>query len=63
MSKDQEKAMQAIFNLCEAIEDGGLSIADIAEVAGLAVAGGHERVELALAMAANGIRLAAKESP
>lgn len=51
-------AMEAIFNLCDAIGDSNLACGDIVEIAKRAISEGHDMIEIRLAMAINGIRLA-----
>lgn len=53
-------AMEAIFSLCKAIEDGGLSIAKLEQVARIAVEDGHRRLAMCLSMASIAVERAAK---
>lgn len=47
----QIDAMSAIFKLCEAINEGKLSIAGLEETAQLAVSDGHDNIVICLSMA------------
>lgn len=51
MTKHQMQAMEALFAFSAAMDEGGLSIADLEEVVRMAVAAGHELMLINLAMA------------
>ncbi len=44
------QAMECIFGLAEAVNDGNVTIGELEDVIRLAVQDGHERIMLALAM-------------
>jgi hypothetical protein len=61
LSAHQVKAADALLDLCAAVNEGGLSIADFVQVIELAVAEGHDTILIDLAMVMLAVRMAAPE--
>lgn len=57
-SEGQTLAMEAIFQLTDAVHEHQLSVADLAQVIHFAVGEGHDWIAVALAMASNAVVLA-----
>lgn len=54
----QIRAMEALLAFDKAMREGDLSIADLAQVIGAAVASGHDMMEIELSMAVHAVQAA-----
>ena len=61
MPEPQTRAMQALFDFAEAMEEGGLSIGDLRDVMRLAIADGLGTFTIILAMASCAVQMLAEE--
>ena len=61
MNEHQIDAMEAIFELCEAMSKGNMSLNDLTEVIRAAVSEGHDMMAIQLSMAAIAASKVSKE--
>lgn len=58
--RPQLEAMETIFKLVDIVNESGLTIADLEQVARVAVASGHEKISIVLSMASIGVERGGK---
>lgn len=58
LTETQKKAMDALFQFSAAVDEGDLSVRDLADVIKAALQTGHDVLEIQLSMACNAVRLA-----
>jgi len=55
------EAMEALFAFAAAVNDGGLSIQDLADTMRVAIEGGHDMLKIDLAMASIALNMVTEE--